>query len=528
MQVPVPHALALAEQYRQSGHRAVAEDLCRQVLQVRPRDPEALHLMAIMAHQGGDLVAAIDYLKRAIAAKGNVPLFLSNLCEMCRQAGRLDEAIVAGTRAIKLHPNYPPALNNLAIAHFDREEFSTAERYCRRALALDPSFAEAHNNLANALRAQHKFEQSIPGYNRAIELSPGYADAIANLGSVLHIVGKLDEAMSTFRWALALDPRQADARTGVGILQLLNANFEAGWSDYEWRLLTQQSRHRTPPGPVWDGSNPAGRRILVYGEQGFGDALQFCRYLPMLIERGATVALAIPSAVAGLIAESIPGLEVWSSGTLPSYDCHCALLSLPHRFGTRSGSIPRPIAYLRPPREAIARWASRIVGPELKVGLVWTGNPKHVNNPGRSTTADSLLPLLSIEGIRFFSLQVGASAGELTKLSKGSVPDLSPDLTDYSETAGAVANLDLVVTIDTSVAHLTGAIGKPAWVILSSVPDWRWMLDREDNPWYPTMRLFRPQAPRDWSGVIERVAAELRAVLGGDRSRLTPFLRSSG
>ncbi len=526
--MPVEQVYALARQYQQSGHLAAAADLCRQLVEARPKHAEGLHLMGIISHQEGDLVAAIDYVKRAIAAKGTVPLYHSNLCEMCRQAGRLDEAISAGKRALELQPNLAPALNNLGIAYFDREDFAAAERYYRRALALDPNFAEVHNNLANALRQQHKFEAAIPEYTRAMELKPGYADAAANLGSVLHISGRFDEAISSYRWALTLDPNQANAHAGVGILHLLHADFEQGWPEYEWRLLMAESRHVAPPGPVWDGGNPAGVRMLVYGEQGFGDALQFCRYLPMLKERGADVFLRLPAPVAGLIGDSMPGIDVSSGPGLPSYDCHCALLSLPHRFQTRLNTIPNPVSYLYARPEIAAKWATRLgSGPEFKVGVVWTGNPKHLNNRYRSTTAEALLPLLGVEGTRFFSLQVGARHNEMTQRSKGAVPDLSPELSDYSETAGAIANLDLVVSVDTSVAHLAGALGKPVWVLLSAVPDWRWMLVREDNPWYPTMRLFRQRTPEDWAGVIERVAAELRAVLAGDRSRLMPYLRSA-
>jgi tetratricopeptide (TPR) repeat protein len=527
--MPVEQVFALALQHQRSGHLAAAADLCRQLVEARPKHAEGLHLMGIICHQEGDLVAAIDYVRRAIKAKGTVPVYHSNLGEMCRQAGRLDEAIAAGKRALELQPNLPPALNNLGIAYFDREEFTVAERYYRRALALDPNFPEAHNNLANALRQQHKFEEAIPEYTRAMELKPGYADAAANLGSVLHIRGRFEEAISSYRWALTLDPQQANAHAGVGILYLLHANFEQGWSEYEWRLLMAESRHVAPPGPAWDGSNPAGLKILVYGEQGFGDALQFCRYLPTLRERGATISLRITAPVAGLLADNMPGIDVSSEPGLPSYDCHCALLSLPHRFQTRLNTIPNPVAYLHARPEIAAKWATRLgSGPEFKIGVVWTGNPKHINNRYRSTTAEALLPLLAIDGARFFSLQVGARHKELTERSKGAVPDLSSELPDYSETAGAIANLDLVVTVDTSVAHLAGAMGKPVWVLLSVVPDWRWMLERKDNPWYPTMRVFRQRAAEDWADVIERVSAEIRAVLGGDRRALTPYLRSAG
>ena len=524
--MPVEQVFALARQHQQSGHLSAAAELCRQLVEQRPKHAEGLHLMGIICHQEGDLIAAIDYVRRAIKVKGTVPLYHSNLGEMCRQVGRLDEAIAAGKRALELEPNLPPTLNNLGIAYFDREEFTVAERYYRRALALDPKFAEAHNNLGNALRQQHRFEDAIPEYNRAMEFKPGYADAAANLGGVLHISGRFREAVSSYRWALTVNPQQPNAHTGLGILHLLHGDFDQGWPEYEWRLLMSESRHVSPPGPTWDGSNPAGTRMLIYGEQGFGDALQFCRYVALLRDLGASVQLRLPAPVVGLIAHSIPGIDVSADHDLPAYDCHCALLSLPHRFRTRLNSIPNQLGYLRAPPEMVAKWRARLgSGPELKVGIVWTGNPKHINNRYRSVAADTLLPLLSVEGVKVFSLQVGARHAELTKCSKGAVPDFSAELTDYTETAGMVANLDVVVTICTSVAHLVGAMGKPLWMLLNAVPDWRWMLEREDNPWYPSARLFRQRKAGEWGEVIERVAAELRAVVSGDRARLTPFLR---
>jgi len=246
----------------------------------------------------------------------------------------------------------------------------------------------------------------------------------------------------------------------------------------------------------------------------------------LLRDRGASVHLRLQAPVVRLIAHSMPDVDVSAEAELPPYDCHCALLSLPHRFQTRLGSIPSPLGYLRPPADTVAKWRARLGSdPELRVGVVWTGNPKHINNRYRSVSAEALLPLLAIEGVKVFSLQVGARHAELTKCSKGAVPDFSADLTDYAETAGAVANLDLVVTICTSVAHLVGGLRKPLWMLLNAVPDWRWMLEREDNPWYPSARLFRQRSAGEWGEVIERVMAELRAVASGDRARLTPCIR---
>jgi tetratricopeptide (TPR) repeat protein len=522
----VAQALNVVERYRQAGQLSAAADLCRQLLSAQPNHPDVLHVLGIVAHQGGDAAAAIDLIKKAIKANGNVPLYHSNLGEISRQAGRLEEAVSAGRRAVELQPNYPQALNNLGIAYYDQEKYEEAAECYRRAIAQDPNFAEAHSNLGNALRARHKLDEAIAAYNRAIQLKPAYADAIANYASVLHLGGRIDDAIATYKRALALDPVQANAHSGIGLLWLTKGDYENGWFGYEWRLRCAETRYRPPPGPMWEGDDLGGRRILITAEQGYGDAIQFCRYLPMVRDRGGTVVFPAPAAVRSLIACSMPWAEVpiAAGQRLPVYDCHCPLLSLPQRMQTRPETIPSAVPYLRASPEALARWRERIgQGPELKVGLVWAGNPKQLNDINRSMPSEALLPLIAVDGVRFFSLQVGYRAGELTQMSNGRVVDLAPSLTDFMETAGAVGNLDLVLTVCTSVAHLVGGMAKPMWVALSWNPDWRWGSNREDCAWYPTARLFRQRRRREWGSVVESLAAELRAVVGGDRGRLAPF-----
>lgn len=522
----VPQVLARVEQLRQLGHFAQARDLCQQVVTAQPRHAEALHLLGIVLHQAGDTAGAIGMLQRAVAASPSVPLYYSNLGEMLRLARRLDEAVAAGERAVALHPGYAHALNNLGIAYYDRREYERAAECYRRALARDPTFAEAHNNLGNAYRAQLKLEESIASFDRALRLKPGYTDAVANQASALHLAGRIDDAIAAYRKAIAMQPMHANAHSGVGLLYLMNGDFAEGWYEYEWRFRSTETTAPPLPGAVWGGESLQGRRILVYSEQGFGDALQFCRYLPLLRERGATVFLRVPPALKPVLAESMPWLEISSEAKapLPAYDCQCALLSLPHRFETRMASIPATVPYLRAPEAALKRWAERIPAApgELKVGIVWAGSKLHVNDLNRSIPLATWAPLLAVEGARFFSLQVGDEARQQLASAPGQkLTDLSPLLTNYAETAAAVAQLDLVISVDTSVVHLSGALAKPTWILIPTVPDWRWLRDREDNPWYPTVRLFRQSAIFAWEPVLTRAAQELTAALA-DRGRLLP------
>jgi tetratricopeptide (TPR) repeat protein len=521
--ISLQDALALAEQYREAGRLQEAGDTCDRILAAQPNEPNATHLRGLVAHQSGKLGEAIQYLQRATALAPDVALYHANLGEMCRLAGLADQAIAEGRRALELNPDYPEALSNLGIALYERKSYEEAAACHRRAVELNPEFGQAHSNLGNALYGQKRFEEAAASYRRAIEIQPDFADAWANLGTALHHAGDFDEGVAALRYALALAPRHANAHSGLGILLLQRGEFGEGWEEYEWRLESSEVKGPRFPQRPWRGESLVGKRVYVQAEQGFGDTLQFARYLPLLAGRGATASFRVHQSLATLIRASLPGVEVFGDrGTPDAPDYECALLSLPHLFRTRLETIPADIPYLRPPHDMAARWATRLSGlGGFKIGIVWAGNPEHVNDRRRSLDLAMLAPLFAVPGTSFVSLQVGPRAADVS--SHPDVTDLSRDLADFSDTAAAIAGLDLVIAIDTSIAHLAGALGKPVWLLLPWVSDWRWMLGRKDSPWYPTMRLFRQRRGESWNEIVPRVVSELAAVLGGAPERLTPY-----
>ncbi len=444
---------------------------------------------------------------------------------MCRLAGRVDEAVAAGRRALKLEPNYPEALSNLGVALYEQTDFEAAAGRYRRAIELRPDFALAHSNLGNALYAMKRFDEAAAAYRRAIGLAPNFADAWSNLGTTLHHAGCYEDGMAALRRAIALAPHHANAHSGLGILLLMRGDFGEGWEEYEWRLLSSEVKGPRFPQRPWQGESLAGRHLYVQAEQGFGDTIQFARYLPLLQARAGAVSLRVHQGLATLLRESLPGVEVFGDrGTPAPADCECALLSLPRLFKTRLETIPAAVPYLRVPAEVAACWRQALgTVPGLKAGVAWAGRPEHVNDFRRSLDLATLAPLLATPGVGFVSLQAGPRAADIKAQAVRQLDDLSPKLGDFAATAGAVAALDLVVAVDTSVAHLAGALGKPVWVLLPWVTDWRWLIGREDNPWYPTMRLFRQRQNEPWSEVVARVADELAAVAQGDTARLMPF-----
>ena len=528
--VPLGDALAQAERCRSEGRLIEAEAICRQILGAQPTSPEAEHLLGVVMHQSGKLGEAIEHVQRAIKLAPKVALFHANVGEMLRLAGRPRLAVEAAQRAIAIDPQMPAALSNLGVALYELQDYGGAVRAQHRAIAINPDFAQAHSNLGNALHALRRFEEAVEAYRRAIALNPGYADAWANLGTTLHHSGSFDEGMSALRRAVALAPHHANARSGLGILLLMRGDFAEGWDEYEWRLRSSERKGPRFPENPWQGESLAGQHIYMQAEQGFGDTLQFARYVPLLVARAGGVTVRVHQQLVTLLRESLPGATILGDRGDPApYQHDAVLLSLPRLFRTRMETIPAQVPYLRTPAAAAERWRQRLGAMQgLKVGLTWAGNAEHVNDSRRSIDLALLAPLFEVPGTSLASLQCGPRASDLkaftrAKARRREIIDLSRELEDFAETAGAVAALDLVVTVDTSVAHLAGALARPVWLLLPWVTDWRWMLHREDSPWYPTMRLFRQQRGEDWTSVIARVARELRALTGGDRAGLTPF-----
>jgi tetratricopeptide (TPR) repeat protein len=527
--MPIGEALLHADRCRNAGRLMEAEAVCRQILEAQPHTPEAAHLLGVIAHQNGRLGEAIAHVERAVRLAPQVALFHANLGEMYRLAGRPKLAAQEARRALEIDPRMPAALSNLGVALYELRDYEEAARAQRRAIAIQGDFAEAYSNLGNALHPLRRFDEAITAYRRAIELKPNYADAWANLGTTLHHSGSFADAMVALRHAIALAPQHANAHSGLGILLLMRGDLGEGWDEYEWRLRSSERKGPRFPEIPWQGESLAGAHIYVQAEQGFGDTLQFARYLPRLAARARAVTVRVHQQLVSLLRGSLPGITVLGDRGDPApYQCDCVLMSLPRLFRTRLETIPAQTPYLKVPGEPAQRWRRRLAAMNgVKVGLVWAGNPEHANDFRRSVDLKALAPVLSVRGASFVSLQVGPRAADIKKLSatrkRGTaIEDLSPAFTDFVETAAAVEALDLVITVDTAMAHLAGGLGKPVWVLLPQVTDWRWLLGREDCLWYPTMRLFRQGSGEGWSEVIARLAAELEAVAQGD---LAPLLR---
>jgi tetratricopeptide (TPR) repeat protein len=521
--MPLAEALALADRHHSQGRLAEAEALCRQIVEANPNLHEALHLLGVIAHQNGRLAEAIQYIRRALKAAPNIALYHANLGEMHRLSGQPKLAAQEARRALAIAPRMGEALSNLGAALYDLGDFEGAADANRRAVAAMPEFAQGHSNLGNALHALRRFDEAISSYRRAIALKPDLADAWANLGTTLHHAGEFDEAVYVLRHAIALAPEHANAHSGLGILLLMRGELGEGFDEYEWRLRSSERTGPSFPERPWQSESLAGKHIYVQAEQGFGDTLQFARYLPLLVARGARVSCRMHQELVELIRESLPGINVLGDrGEHGPHDCDAVLLSLPRLLRTRLETIPAALSYLRPPAVAAARWRTRLAALSgIKVGLVWAGNPKHANDMRRSIELKALATLLRVPGVSFVSLQVGPRATEARKFPE--VRNLSAELTDFTESAAAVAALDLVISVDTSIAHLAGALGKPVWVLLPWVTDWRWMFEREDSPWYPTMRLFRQKRGENFARVIGVMTAELARVAQGDAAPLMPF-----
>ena len=482
----------------------------------------------------------------------------TNLGLVLHAKGKTEEALIRHQKAIAIQPDYAEAHFNLGRALKDLDRQEAATEAFRQAIALKPSMAAAHNNLGNLIQQQGLREEAEGCYRRALEINsedpdahnnlgslyltgnrldeaascferamkirPEYSDAWSNLGATRQKQGRIEEALTTFRQAIEIAPSSAEAHWNLSLLLLLRGEFEEGWKEYEWRTqrraAAKSEHHLTAP--LWAGDDLAGRTILLHAEQGLGDTLQFVRYAPLVARRGGRVILECQPELQNLMSELSEVAEVRTAGDrLPHFDCQAPLMSLPRIFGTRLETIPADLPYLAAPRAARMRWAERLAKESAglegyKVGLVWAGSTGHANDANRSIAPERLGPLLAAEGVGFVSLQVGPRAGELPAAGSGAglgagVLDLSAELTDFTETAAAVENLDLVITVDTAVAHLAGALGRPTWLLLPFAPDFRWLLEREDSPWYPALRLFRQAEPGDWESVIARLAGELAA-----------------
>ena len=514
---PALPLLQQAHALHQAGRLDEADAAYRAILAQHPREVHALALLGTLRLQRGKIEDAIELLGRALRLNPREPTLLNNRGHALERAGRHDEALKSYAKAVALKPDY-------AEAHFNRG--NTLRRVGRQeealaaydqAIRLNPRFAPAMTNRGNALRALGRPADALASYDEALALAPQSAEAHDNRGVALEDLLRCEEALSSFDRAIALDPSYAEARANKGLLLLRLGDFERGWPLYEWRWRSANftSPQRNFAAALWDGADAAGSTILLHAEQGLGDSILFCRYAPLVAARGAKVILEMPRAL-GRLMRSLSGADavIATGDAPPAFDRHAPLLSLPGIFHTSLATVPAAVPYLSAEPALIEKWRARLPAG-FRIGINWQGNPAGKVEKGRSAPLAAFAPLAQLPGVQLVSLQKTHGLDQLAHLPAGmSVATLGEDFDSgpdaFLDTAAVMMSLDLVVTIDSSIGHVAGALGRPVWLALQAVPYWVWMLDRADSPWYPSMRLFRQARGGAWSEVFERMGAELK------------------
>ena len=439
------------------------------------------------------------------------------------ELGKQEEAVASYHRALAIRPDYAEAHNNLgnALKNLGQREEAVASYHS--ALAINPDYADAHYNIGVSLSELGSLEEAVDSYHRALAITPDHAEAHNNLGNALKDLGKYEEALASYDRALEINPDYAKAHYNLAHTLLVKGDFEAGWKEYEWRWQTEQQKsiRRTFAQPLWHGEETLkGRTIRLHSEQGFGDTIQFSRFATMVADRGARVILEVPRSLLGLMGTLDGVARVVERGTvLPDFDYYCPLLSLPLALKINVHAMSAATPYLYSDAARVASWQKRLgARTKPRVGLVWSGRIDHQNDHNRTIALTKMLPLLA-QGVQWISLhkEIRESDADLLA-SRKDIIHFGDELADFSDTAALIELVDLVISVDTSVAHLAGAMGKPLWILLPFAPDWRWLLDREDSPWYPTARLFRQPKLRDWASVISRVNHELPKLVEGAAS----------
>ncbi len=415
---------------------------------------------------------------------------------------------------LRLQPAHADALHLWGVALDGIGDSQQGIALMEKALALNPSLAPIHLNRANALKRLGRLEEALAGYANALRLKPDYPMAHTNRGTVLEALGRYEEALAAYDLALTLDPNYVDAQWNKAALCLLLGDFAQGLPLFEsrWRVAAHGLRQRPFQQPLWLGNEPLKRQtLLIHAEQGLGDTIQFCRLALNAQAQGARVLLEVPNPLVEILSSLHPDIEVLAQGQpLPVFDRHCPIASLPLAFRLEPHTIPAPVAYLQTPAKHRERWQHRLPpGDRLRVGLVWSGNPAHINDQHRSIPLATLLAALPAN-CDYFSLQREIRpADEETLHMHPGIKHWGLELTSFADTAALCERMDVIVSVDTSVAHLAGALGKPTWILIPSLPDWRWLLERDDSPWYPRVRLLRQKLRGQWDVPLQQLAQRL-------------------
>jgi tetratricopeptide (TPR) repeat protein len=494
-------------------------------LKLRPGNAMACSNRGVALNALGRFDAAVASFDQAIVLKPDFAEAHYNRGNALFALHQYEAALASYERALALKPSHAEAHFKRGDALLALKQYGASVASYERAIALRPDFAEAHANLGNALCGSGRYDAALAGYERAIALKPGFAEGHYNRAIALVALRQLDAAIESYDRAIAIKPDYADAHWNKSHALLLGGDFSNGWALFEWRWRrdAQRSSARRFAQPLWLGEESiSGKTILLHAEQGMGDTIQFCRYAKLVADMGARVILEAPKPLCSLLATLDGVSQVVETGSaLPPFDYHCPLMSLPLALKTEVSSIPAPTAYLRPDAAKSLRWKEKLgERNKLRVGLVWSGGFRRHDpdtwdvNFRRNIDLARLAPLKN-ERIEYYSLQKGEPAElDLARLQAQGwdgpqIADYAGELHDFSDTAALIDNLDLVISVDTSIAHLAGALGKPVWILNRLDTCWRWFLDRDDSPWYPTVKLYRQEQPGDWDAVVERVRADL-------------------
>jgi Flp pilus assembly protein TadD len=540
-------AVALADVLADAGRGDEAVALYRRVIDAAPDDAETAEAhdgLAAVLQDAGDVDGAVVASRRAAELRGDAD-DAYRLGYTLDRMNRADDAHAAYALAAELRPTFAEAHAKVgtyllrrnrpaeAVDRFARAavaDENIAEIHCnlaharrlagdedgalkavRRAIDLKPDMAVAHNVLGTILQDRRRPTEALASFRRALQLKPDLVDAVNNIGGILERIGRVNDAGAEYERAVAMAPSVPAFHVNLGMNRLLRGDLTGGWREFDWRRLDRTNPASRPfRQPLWDGAFLGGRTILLTAEQGAGDTIQFLRYAALAAGRGGRVIVECQPSLAEL-ARGVAGVAevvAHGAGPLPPFDVHCPLMTLPGVFNTTLQTVPATVPYVVADGAKSAAWAGRLppVDGRRRVGLAWAGNPSHANDRVRSMKPDRLAPLAAAANVDWVSLQKPPAVAPPAGLK---LLDLTADLHDWSDTAALIAQLDLVITVDTAVAHLAAAMGKPTWILLPAVPDWRWMLGRPDSPWYPTARLFRQPEPGDWGRAIKAIVAAL-------------------
>jgi tetratricopeptide (TPR) repeat protein len=483
-------------------------------LVINPSYPEAWNNRGNALRELGRFEEALASYDKAVSIKESYADAYFNRGAVLQDFKNLDAALLSYDRALELNPNSAETHNNRGNVLQDLNRLDEAILSYERALEIRPRHAEAYNNRGNTLRKLKRLRDALESYDNAVALHPDYAVALGNRGAVLHELGRVDDALASYNQALAIEPEFAEVLFHKSFALLSSGKYLEGWSLYESRFKQSefQNAYYNSAQPRWLGDDIADKTLLVCSEQGFGDVVQFCRYLPQIQALGARLIVEVPERLVELVSTLDCPMSVFARGTpLPKFDAHCSMMSLPYLFKTTLETVPETCPYLFGEPGKVRAWREKLGTQEkLRVGLAWSGGLANKDDASRSMQLESLLPVLEAPGIEWHSLQKEYRQPDLDILARHSgIQQHQDEFHQFSDTAALIECMDLVITVDTSVAHVAAAMGKTVWILLSFSPDFRWMFDRTDTPWYPTAKLYRQDTHGNWKGVIARITQDV-------------------